>query len=956
MTNITSRQSGPPDDVNLPPINREKKELHFDPEAPIPSPPIPIKQDPTVKASKTSYPLLPGPPQDGKITTVKSLVNLHGQQAGSQLISAALAKSFIVHSESKTSDVKNDQPTSDEESDKYSKMMRDEDLEDQGLLELPDEDLNLSLNADKSAKQLDLTEALKLIKKANICLNSSTKLSEAEKLSPTEWNNLKNLASLFPISSKITDLSLKPKLYERAAKLYLQIAQIEKREPNSLLASAPPLPPIKMVMETANPLTQVIPGYPTGNAVAVATLAADQATRALDRIAENNAYPKLESKAETHIAGNLKNLGKNAKKIRYKGIGAVLGNLKGFMDEAVKECPKLTTRQRVDLCKKALISALQKHGITVNYDHILQGRISYIEMGRLHGELNTIRIELRKAEKNEEEGKIQITEEEKTNLKQKLKEKEEAILKAAQFLDPCLSEFRSSRPFDLTPKLSISKELQEKSRQAFLANALAKPSWDLKEAELFYISSNDCSDTDLATKIKERYEACIRSIDLKKMFAHPEPSQKEKDLLSLITHASESPLKEVAAEFKVRLATSPSRFAQYTNLAATTGREYDYMHYINDLMGEDLALFQYKRRTLADMGKVENLIAKADMAMINYEEGIELDPSEKLTLEDMGNLSDLKQFHEALFNKLEITDPELTKTKKLCEKAAKFSDKMLQLAHVQASANRSLNGAVVLKSQQREVALRRFSSNIGERVRAAVIGNFYHSGKAYADPISSKVQLSHMWGGYYNHEADLKDMLCMDFFNIDPQKLIKPEMLAQIKAKIPSSLAFDALIEELSQQYEEIEFQIHDDLESKFENLDMNPKGPQKIVGAIFHCVDRTDAPNPQDKRVRKVMESVTLPKQLPPGGGMSCSEFAAKTTTAALIKLDQWLKEKLASIGIQTNEDDIGMHALKLPIDANRRFETVFPGEILELYKKAGAIEKLPPPEVFAAIIKDFT
>jgi len=546
------------------------------------------------------------------------------------------------------------------------------------------------------------------------------------------------------------------------------------------------------------------------------------------------------------------------------------------------------------------------------------------------------------------------------DLKRKFEEKEQDILKSTEFMNP----FPDSLPYashhsDISA--NFSEDFKEKVRLAFLTHALVKPTWNLMEAFEIAMQAYRCSDPKLKEQILDRYKDVIDKVNLGEIFNSPEITQNEIDLLLIAADcpgyiaAREVPLKDILENFKGLLAASVERLVKYQKLEEAPLIQFKYLELIKQLvpLNVNYQTLAYKSKTLADFDKAWRLIGKVNTALEKYKKKESLEPSERLSLVDMGGLEDLYVLHDAYFSKLESKHPLFIKKKDLCASAEKLYTEIWNVAQTEASKFIP-SGAIALTNHDREVSMRRYPSNRDEKIQNFFTDRFHHASKVFVPKDSSNfVYLSHIVAGYSNHVAYLRELLCMDYYQIDPMKLIKPELLKQIKAKLSGPLEFEFFEKELSRQYQEIERQINEDSQENFTQLHFSKERAMRAGKAKFHFgVSRTT--KPEAKKVQKIMEQMTLPGQMAQASSMICSEFTALTTTAALVKLDKWLGEKLASSGIPTSEDASGMTSLMIPIDEDRKYETIYPGEILTLYSKANAITPLPRPAIFNAMIED--
>lgn len=138
---------------------------------------------------------------------------------------------------------------------------------------------------------------------------------------------------------------------------------------------------------------------------------------------------------------------------------------------------------------------------------------------------------------------------------------------------------------------------------------------------------------------------------------------------------------------------------------------------------------------------------------------------------------------------------------------------------------------------------------------------------------------------------------------------------------------------------------MNEDLKKNFASLTNNPGRRWQAGYAKFGLATSVIADVEKQCGFELLVKEMTeerLPSQDP---NMICSEFAAKTTVAALVLLDSWLVNELQKKGVTVE------HALEIPISPQRRFETIYPSELLTLFAKA--LKKIPSPPVLTSLLQ---
>ncbi|MBM3198983.1 MAG: hypothetical protein FJZ58_07025 [Chlamydiae bacterium] len=150
-----------------------------------------------------------------------------------------------------------------------------------------------------------------------------------------------------------------------------------------------------------------------------------------------------------------------------------------------------------------------------------------------------------------------------------------------------------------------------------------------------------------------------------------------------------------------------------------------------------------------------------------------------------------------------------------------------------------------------------------------------------------------------------------------------------------------------SRQYQEIERHIHEDLEAQFSPI-RNDLWRRREAGlAKFGFASKEVRQTEEQSGLNALVQQLEEKKEFT-DTKMICSEFASKTTVAALMMFNRWLVTELQKHGISID------HALKIPIGEKRRFETIHPGEIIALFSKEGALEKVDPSPTLSRMMSE--
>ena len=210
---------------------------------------------------------------------------------------------------------------------------------------------------------------------------------------------------------------------------------------------------------------------------------------------------------------------------------------------------------------------------------------------------------------------------------------------------------------------------------------------------------------------------------------------------------------------------------------------------------------------------------------------------------------------------------------------------------------------------------------------------YRHTGKVCL--INGAPHVSDVWDEYRNFPIVLENLLVSDFQRIRVDKLVNPAHIETLREAYGDS--WEIAVNDL---YRSIEEEIHSDTtEVQYQSI-YNTRMLQAKVGLSYlrpslHTSRSTD--RNFDSLHKKIMDrtyaSSTAEK------GMVCSEFAAKTTIAVLVELDNRLKKEIGT------EDTV----IQMPFSTRESLRYVNPNRLTKILDDAGCIEKVEPGETLA-------
>jgi hypothetical protein len=323
-----------------------------------------------------------------------------------------------------------------------------------------------------------------------------------------------------------------------------------------------------------------------------------------------------------------------------------------------------------------------------------------------------------------------------------------------------------------------------------------------------------------------------------------------------------------------------------------------------------------KMRDLQQMPVVEALIDKANI-LLEKDPTSPIEAKERLTIRELGILSRAQRLNTDEFienlEKMGLSglDPDF---KRLADNYWKVNATLENLNQVLRPAliAHYKDGSLLAHSTQKKERWMGRAASSEERIISFVAGGFTHGAKIYCKTPSAEeitaaraakkkdpqvaVYISQIWGEYEQIPLDLYELATSDMWAIDVAPLI--------------DLSFHPVLEEvyganwrsvINQMYQEIEQDLHAKGMERFAGITNNEERRLQAGFAnqpwLANLIGKKDVRGHQrnferdaDKIYNKFFQQEPLQEE------QICSEFASKSTMAAMVKLNKVLSQKMES------------------------------------------------------------
>ncbi|MDF3047123.1 MAG: hypothetical protein K0R73_241 [Candidatus Midichloriaceae bacterium] len=354
---------------------------------------------------------------------------------------------------------------------------------------------------------------------------------------------------------------------------------------------------------------------------------------------------------------------------------------------------------------------------------------------------------------------------------------------------------------------------------------------------------------------------------------------------------------------------------------------------LNKALGRDdiLSRFTYKTRN------PEIFLAAAEklLKIANNQEGTEIKDEDRLSLREYGILLDytsmLSDFNGP--SRVQLLEDNGT-LKSLYDKVNEIKPILENVSKsITEEASKKINsGDLLLNHIERRAEIANKKVDAREKF-SLLITKHLHTVKLVQK--DEGVFISHAHSrGRGTDEFNVRVYLFSDVYTLDIKPLINKGFEEKLKAKYGDDYA-----EAINKKYKGIEKNLHQNTGEKFANVALRADSEYiktffaDFIGYLGH-----------NKLVAEDLDLIhaDIMNGAKEKNRMLCSEFAARTTVAAFIELNNKLKEKLGKeLGIEVEED-----VINIPFSNRERFRTMHPDRLLEILSDKGCIKEMERTE----------
>lgn len=369
--------------------------------------------------------------------------------------------------------------------------------------------------------------------------------------------------------------------------------------------------------------------------------------------------------------------------------------------------------------------------------------------------------------------------------------------------------------------------------------------------------------------------------------------------------------------------------------------------------------------------KLEKLFTKIDA---NNAESIV--PEEQLTLTELGILNKCAKLsrdsgkNSSVMKKLEqlgIMDGNTTLRglRALSEKAKKLLSKADELYQKESVYK---DGDVLVHVGEKEFKFKGREANKEEALTIALITDYTHAAKVFVEPAKDgkvpQTKLSHILGEHLKSTLNFSEACYSQVWRLDISALIPKEMQVILQDLYKGEKDDWKVI--IQKKFEAIEHVIESDVTGKFKNME---NSWQRRIGAGWEKFWGKKLKN--ERNFEKFADKFLTDDQTSKDHfkTMICSEFASKTTIAALVQLNRVLAKEvgthlLMESATTSGEIDQAKNALgkkvlaqraifDLPYDKKLKFKSIHPGKTIEMLKQKNCLRQVQPPTIIQQLIR---
>lgn len=347
------------------------------------------------------------------------------------------------------------------------------------------------------------------------------------------------------------------------------------------------------------------------------------------------------------------------------------------------------------------------------------------------------------------------------------------------------------------------------------------------------------------------------------------------------------------------------------------------------------------------MLQTEHAIAKAT-ALLDESCKSPTNDMDKLTLKELGLISDLRRFREVDLLKMLWVNKE-DKTEKII-KMADLSRKIIKELNKKIQSSEYLKGGEILvHKQKKKEAWTGKKGSLEDRIASLLCSGSTHGGKIYKADKIRKIRISEIWSEYQHDSFNIYKICTCDIWELDIFALMNKD----IKVVLENIYGANEmkLEEHMYKSYREIE----NDILPTHRNIENNYKRRVAAGLARFHLLlnlffIKIKGHKLKEKKSRQKLYDQFMGKDADKSETkiQICSEFAAKTTIVSVMKLNNQI---IGEIHDRTRERFSGINILR----ALRLKEAPVTAQMQEFLEKGTPLEKKEEKELKLIIEKYF-
>lgn len=331
---------------------------------------------------------------------------------------------------------------------------------------------------------------------------------------------------------------------------------------------------------------------------------------------------------------------------------------------------------------------------------------------------------------------------------------------------------------------------------------------------------------------------------------------------------------------------------------------------------ESLELVASVASKIPKMEQYEKVVSKAEKLLEKTMSQQPLTKDDKLTLKEMGTLSDLMRIHrDRILDKvgdkrsmdilasmgLFDEDPKLKAFNDIFERG-QFVFETMESKMRSNLANHYKDGDILGYSGNKKKLW--FGSLHGEAYYTTLVTNspLNHGGKIYKGEKGDKVLISHVVNEYTTEDFDTYQLLISDVWELDVAPLFDSDMQQTLK-----ELYGENWKEIVNQKYQEIERGIHSNVEKHFKKIENDAQIRARAGFADYAPVLKMFTPLVQDHIGQTVQDFNKIHEKFLEGKDADevqiCSQFVTESTIASMIELNRFLSKEIANKVYNTSE-----------------------------------------------------